>query len=202
MDARITQALEITTELEAVLLSVDTNRTSSLFAKLQDGEDRIFSLIFDGFGNEGRIKIAGDYPRIGLHHWSRNDAPTITVSQKRTAASIAADITRRFYPKFTNEWEWAAERKQAHDEKVQMVREAVTEVWEVLELRPAHNETFTRPEDMDTSAPRFFSRYTAISGHLTMSTYPETHIRIEHLSLTVKQAVQLAQILDKGEIIK
>ena len=63
---------------------------------------RSILLAFDTWQNEGRISIYGRYPKYlsGQEIRLRRTAPSITVSQSRPIAAIAADIKRRFLSDF------------------------------------------------------------------------------------------------------
>ncbi len=66
-------------------------------------EDFGLALKFDGYRNEGRIKISGFY--AGGYSDAPANRPAITCSQTRTSKAIAADIKRRFYPAYIKAYE-------------------------------------------------------------------------------------------------
>lgn len=168
--------------------------------ELTTAASRKIILSFDGWGNENRIAIFGRYPcyQSGQTIQLRRPPTTITVSQDRTAASIAADIKRRFLPDFNKYWEDCLALKAKDDVAIQRTRLIAEMLITHAGCTPGiHNRDWQTPDQIKTAA--------IIMGHpkaYRIQVYAGT-VQIERIaSIDPETAVNVLLALGKsGKVI-
>ena len=166
--------------------------TNGAMHQITDPDGRIFSLNFERYDHKGRIVINGSYPLSPSgYRFRTGHYPEITVSQTRTPAAIAADITRRFYPDFRQEWDYVIKRNAEEAAQIADANAITDRLNPHLKLRRSNHTT------TPSTCPTFYSAYHRM-GAIQIYTHNDESppsVRIDRLSLTVEQAVQLAHIL-------
>jgi hypothetical protein len=91
----------------------------NVWYSVEGANDQAFSLHFEGYGNQGKLKISGTFPRTaGGDHISLPSGtahPEIRVTLSRGAETIAKEITRRFMPEYLPVLADIQKRKQSMD---------------------------------------------------------------------------------------
>lgn len=121
------------------------------WAEIKGPEGQAFSLHFEGYGNQGKLRVTGTFPRtndgeyIGIPRGTSD--PEIGVSLSRGAETIAKEITRRFLPEYLPILAMVQKTKQERDLIAAMVASNTAALAAAFEEPLSKNET-TRKETL------------------------------------------------------
>lgn len=158
------------------------------------GRPYAFSLIVDDYGNKGRTKVSGTYPK----HFSHNTkpygktSPTITFASDREPKALSKDIERRFLPEYKAYYKaWEANQSRSTWDKIE--KDSVVE-----KLIHASNGTLYKSPLYDElySTKLYTTTETKTYPSLT-ATVRKDSVDMDIGSLTIEQAETLIKLLSE-----
>jgi hypothetical protein len=121
---------------------------------IQPGRQLVFRPCWD---SPGRIRIAGSLPQ-GL------SKTHITVSEERTPAAVAGDITRRLLPDYLAEWKDTETRRRERESEMELYRHQVDLLRRfVPEFHQLYNRTLSGADEFhfQDGSVQLYSNYKA-----------------------------------------
>lgn len=146
------------------------------------------TLTFNGWQNEGRIKIYGSVPNNGR----RDSGPkSITVSQAKPAKRIAADIERRYLPDFIiaheRAFDYAAKEKSKADWLIQRTN---------LLSQNLTDSKMNHGNRPDNGQMGFYSGAEGIAVNVVVSGYTYQEIEVSIRKMTFEESIELTYFLN------
>ena len=131
---------ELSTRTEEVWTLNPDIANAEIRQSLRGPSDKTIYFTAPPYQKEARIEIYGGYPRGPQGEWMlyRAKVPKITVAKNRAPEQIAADIQRRFLPRYEQAFNRAQDEKKRLEEKLRRQAEIIAGLVSVLGYDRSH----------------------------------------------------------------
>lgn len=169
----------------SILFDIDPNKRTAILSQLTSKAK--LHIRNGGWKNEGRIRISGEYPQSV--HWYRHEREleSISITETKTAVTIAAEIQRRLFPKYLPEFEKAITSAKEHDEYIDTRLANIKSLASIAGAKFYHDPPSNRE-------PSFRFGGDGDYGHIVKPDGKD-RIRIELRRLTLGQATRVIEAL-------